>query len=417
MTDCYHLAVTAYALTVVGSTAGDIATAMLRKAKLDYGDMTYWSRNAMTVHKRRHENNQKAFLLPREPEQWDAHAVEATGYALLVFLIREGITDHTEKIMRWLNAIRDWDAAFISTSDSVVVMQALAEYAFRYRLDQLMNVECTIEATAAQNATPTHISITDTSALSSYSHELEHVWGHLNLVAKGSGQAVVQLDVSWGVDVLRFIEQPHKKYFDLSVYEKYHQFRNKSVITTTVCTRWLANEDGNTSHAALIEVESPTGYIFYQPFAEETVLHIQKIESFPQLRNVHTTETHVFWQFEYIPSQKQCFSYNIQRWYPAANLTRIRSATVLELFAPEHFEMVMINATPLSALDICEVCGSYQCPYCPIYSGTPTTHYYSLTLLSLIVASGFIFSSIDDSRLGIIPVHVPNWLPTNYRHM
>lgn len=48
---------------------------------------------------------------------------------------------------------------------------------------------------------------------------------------------MAQLDVSWGVDVLSFIEQPHKKYFDLSVDEKYHQYRNKSIITTTVCAR------------------------------------------------------------------------------------------------------------------------------------------------------------------------------------
>lgn len=67
--------------------------------------------------------------------------------------------------------------------------------------------------------------------------QLENVWGHVNLLAKGSGQAVAQLEVSWGVDVLKFIEQPHKKYFELDVTEYYHQFRNKSVITTTVCAK------------------------------------------------------------------------------------------------------------------------------------------------------------------------------------
>ena len=43
--------------------------------------------------------------------------------------------------------------------------------------------------------------------------------------------------VSWGVDVQWFIEQPKKKYFDLSVVDYYHQFRNKSIITTTVCAK------------------------------------------------------------------------------------------------------------------------------------------------------------------------------------
>ena len=30
--------------------------------------------------------------------------------------------------------------------------------------------------------------------------------------------------------------------------------------------------------------------------------------------------------------------------------------------------MQMVNSTVLHVLNICEVCGSYQCPYCPFYS-------------------------------------------------
>lgn len=82
------------------------------------GDMAYWSLQRITTHRRRQENNQRAFLLPREPERWDSHAVEATSYALLVFLMREGVTTNTESIMRWLNAVRDWDFAFVSTAVS-----------------------------------------------------------------------------------------------------------------------------------------------------------------------------------------------------------------------------------------------------------------------------------------------------------
>ncbi|XP_066953727.1 LOW QUALITY PROTEIN: CD109 antigen-like [Macrobrachium rosenbergii] len=384
LSDCYHLALTAYALISVGSVTGDKAVGLLLKKRKDFGDMSYWSLLPINVHGRRRENNQRAFLLPKEPEQYDAHAVETTSYALLFFLKREGITENTERIMRWLNAVRDWESAFISTSDSVVAMQALAEYAFRARIQDVMNMECTFEVTA-QPMTPFHVTITNATPVATHNFRLENVWGHVNLVAKGSGQAVVQLDVSYGVDVLRFIEQPHKKYFDLSVTEEYHQFRNKSLITTTVCAKWIATDDGNTSHAAMVEVENPTGYIFFQPWAEKTVVSIRN-ESFPQLRNVHTTQSRVFWQFEYIPSHRQCFTYEIQRWYPTANLTRVRSAQVLELFAPEHFEMVMINATPLSLLDICEVCGSYQCPYCPTYSASFSIHCSNLmTFITLMV--------------------------------
>lgn len=33
--------------------------------------------------------------------------------------------------------------------------------------------------------------------------------------------------------------------------------------------------------------------------------------------------------------------------------------------------MFIFNSTPLYVLDICEVCGSFQCPYCPYYSAAP----------------------------------------------
>ncbi|XP_069979705.1 CD109 antigen [Penaeus vannamei] len=397
LNDSYHVALTAHALTLMGSSLANAAAAKLESMMLTDGGMSYWSRTRMKAHTRRQETSQRAFLLPRELQEWDSHAVESTSYALLVLLAREGVTSTTERIMRWLNAVRDWDRAFMSTVDTVVAMEALAEYAFIARLRDLTEIECTLDVTSEETQS-VHLSISNVSTASYHTFELENVWGHINLIAKGSGQAVAQLDVSWGVDVLRFIEQPHKKYFDLSVVERYHQFRNKSLITTTVCAQWLATEDSHTSHAALVEIEIPTGYIFFQPIAEVTALGIKENGTFPEVRNVHTTNTHVFWQFEYIPStKKQCFSYDIQRWYPAANLTAVRSATIMELFAPEHFEMVMINATPLALLDICEVCGSYQCPYCPIYSGRSTcvcAVFYLYVVSLLVVLSVYARSDV-----------------------
>lgn len=46
------------------------------------------------------------------------------------------------------------------------------------------------------------------------------------------------------------------------------------------------------------------------------------------------TMTERFNTFQIPSTKKQCFSYDIQRWYPAANLTAVRSATIMELFAP-----------------------------------------------------------------------------------
>ena len=82
-----------------------------------------------------------------------------------------------------------------------------------------------------------------------------------------------------------------------------------------------------------------------------------------------------------------------------ANLTRTRQAVLIEPLRPERFtvskreggaclevsfdytqqrennasyhpQVRTFNATSLYILSICEVCGSYQCPYCPFYSAS-----------------------------------------------
>ncbi len=49
----------------------------------------------------------------------------------------------------------------------------------------------------------------------------------------------------------------------------------------------------------------------------------------------------------------------------------IPQAVIVEPLRPERFFVRTFNATSLYILSICEVCGSYQCPYCPFYSAAP----------------------------------------------
>ena len=74
----------------------------------------------MRPNQRVHENNQRNLLQPKFEEEWDSHAVEATAYALLVYLIRDGIDIEQERIVKWLNGMRMHDAGFVSTAVSTV---------------------------------------------------------------------------------------------------------------------------------------------------------------------------------------------------------------------------------------------------------------------------------------------------------
>ena len=70
-----------------------------------------------------------------------------------------------------------------------------------------------------------------------------------------------------------------------------------------------------------------------------------------------------------------------------ANLTRTRQAVIIEPLRPEKFFVKTFNATSLYILSICEVCGSYQCPYCPFYSGSPSVQPSSIFILILLIVT------------------------------
>merc|ERR1719418_401529 len=93
----------------------------------------------------------------------------------------------------------------------------------------------------------------------------------------------------------------------------------------------------------------------------------------PGMRDADVTkEGKTIWYFDRVDAgvngRPRCFSHTVRRYYPVANLTRTRQAVIVEPLRPERFFVRTFNATSLYILSICEVCGSYQCPYCPFYS-------------------------------------------------
>ncbi len=66
---------------------------------------------------------------------------------------------------------------------------------------------------------------------------------------------------------------------------------------------------------------------------------------------------------------------------------------IVEPLRPERFMVRTFNATSLYILSICEVCGSYQCPYCPFYSAAPSLVLESQGLRTAIVLSVIVLLS------------------------
>ncbi|XP_076046263.1 CD109 antigen-like [Oratosquilla oratoria] len=403
ISDPYEVALVTYALTLGKSTEKEVAYNYLDRIKREENGLIYWSRERIEASKRIFENNQRNLLQPKIEQKWDSHAVEATSYALMVYLIRDGVTIIQERIVEWLNAMRMHDGGFISTVDSLVALKALTQYSYRARLRDLTDMRVTVEATGEYGRASEEVTISNTSISKTSIIPIQNVWGLVNVVAHGAGQAILQLDVSWGIDWTAIKKLPPVESFSMTVKERFSYFGNKSIAIVHICAQWLNIEESPHSGATVIDIENPTGYVVYQLDAEHSIRKAQETNTFPSLKDVmaghgdaHTTRT--VWFFDYIPGNDSwCFEYEMRRWYPVANMTAVRMATIYEQYQPERFQMVLFNSTTRS-LDVCEVCGSFQCPYCPTYNSSPITAFIPnvtvlLTYTVLVIAVQLMFSA------------------------
>ncbi len=76
-------------------------------------------------------------------------------------------------------------------------------------------------------------------------------------------------------------------------------------------------------------------------------------------------------------------------------MTRYLPVRVYDYYAPERFNETIVETFELYVLDICQVCGSYQCTYCPIYNHAPplaSTFVQTATLALLVLLVGMSIS-------------------------
>ncbi len=363
ITDSYELAITAYALALSGSAESDLAYGQLMSAMKEEGGMVYWGRSPIQTNSVRYEFN-RPFLEAKKYQDDDAIAVEATGYALLTMFLVEGggNTILLDKAVQWMNTMRLGDGGFISTVDTIVAMEALVRYSYNSRIKDITDLTVEVDIPDS-NLTESFLIRGDNIAMPRKLH-IPNVWGHVNLVANGAGQAIAQLDVNWGVDYEPLKDQPASDCFTLTVREFFHG-RNKSEITIESCFSWTLTSESSTSGMAMLVVDIPSGYVILQPEANKIV----RGGIVPEMRDADVNKPgKTIWYFDHVPAEKRCFQHTVRRYYPVANLTRTRQAVIVEPLRPERFFVRTFNATSLYILSICEVCGSYQCPYCPFYS-------------------------------------------------
>ncbi|KFM63961.1 CD109 antigen, partial [Stegodyphus mimosarum] len=357
--DPYALAITTYALTLANSPEANEALNYLDSHMREESGMRYWARERVRGPTTKIENT-RPYLIPRLPHKYDASNIEATAYGLLVHVERNAVIQR--EIVEWLNSQRLTYGGWASTQDSIVAMQALIEHAIQSRVRDVIDVTVTIEVPSVPGFIK-QIHIGDENLSKQQQFEISNAWGVVLVRAQGSGIALVQLSVQYNVDWPHLQTPPPVKAFDLKV-RGYYFGRNSSHIEISSCQRWTLLEESPRSGMAVLEVNIPTGYVVQQQTLDSYV-RSRKVRN---LREARYDERRVSFYFNYLDQDLTCLSFTIQRWYPVANMSRWLPVRVYDYYAPERFNETMFDVYNLFVLSICEVCGSYQCPYCPVFS-------------------------------------------------
>ncbi|RZF38559.1 hypothetical protein LSTR_LSTR006154 [Laodelphax striatellus] len=293
ISDPYLLTISTYALSITLSSEKELAFwTMQRASRQSIDGLLYWSNKPMATNPIRLENH-RPFKQPKLYQENDSKAMEATAWALLVNLHRDGVTDTAEKIMQWIVTQRMTSSGFISTVDTIIALQALTELSFRARILDMTNINVFMETPNGKLKQSLHIG--NSSFKQPETVPVLPVWGHVNVRARGSGLALIQLDVSYGIDHEPLRDRPSVPSFKLKVREYYSMHRNKSAITIESCMRWIRKWP-STSAAAVLEIDIPTGYSVVESEAEA----VAKSGVHPSLRDAKIVDGKTVWFFDHV---------------------------------------------------------------------------------------------------------------------
>ncbi|XP_048773201.1 CD109 antigen-like [Ostrea edulis] len=393
ITEVFHLSITSYALSL-GSTRSrsvfdQLWTHVYTKPEHYFSDSPIRENPSRYV-------NTVLYLLPRLPLINDGYAVQSTGYALLAHINHYGATTNTDStsglikeqrdsMMKWLQTMRNTFAAFASTQDTLVAMDALFEFTLVDPNRNVFSMDLKLESSASPDWRDEFM-MTKENYTEMQETWLPKVFGQVRVAVKGTGRTLIQLTTTVNVEYVWQVRNPVDsiQFFLLDNYNIEFSGRNFSTIRMTPCVSWVYEARSKQSGLAVLEVDIPSGYVIMN----DTLRALVNNPTSPaNLKRAEFYARKVVFYFEYLDQRQTCVDLEAHRWYPVANMTIQHKIRVYDYYEPGMHNTTLYSTYSLFNLNVCYVCGSYQCPYCPFFNVGAVIK-ASFTLISLII--GFV---------------------------
>lgn len=226
----FEKAIVAYALMKSKSPLAEEAFSILVRTIRRGNGMAYCGREPLPDPPTKTEN-QRPYSIARLPYKYDAENIEATAYALLVYVQRRELI--VDGMVNWLNSQRLTDGGWASTKDTATAMKALIEYTANQRIRDVSSLSVSVEANSL-GGTPHVLHINDKNRVRLQSLAIPDSWGTVKVEAKGAGYGILQMSIQYNVDIARFQTQPPIKAFGMWTRAAFYG-RNHSHIAYTNC--------------------------------------------------------------------------------------------------------------------------------------------------------------------------------------
>ncbi|XP_065187438.1 CD109 antigen-like [Sycon ciliatum] len=343
VTDNYTLALSTYALKLSDSSlASEAITLLLARADRTGGTLSWRDSRKQMVSSRWRAPYYRA----------PAADVELTAYGLLALVLHKRIAD-ASAVARWLSSQRN-SYSFDSTQDTVVGLQALADFAMLVSATPpTMNINIASEGRAA-SAFSQSFSVNSVNSLVLQQTEDFPVPSTLALSATGSGTVVLSIEVFYNQytdDVNAYTMDT-----DCSLWKQGERLG----ATCKYCTRAAATTYADAG-MSLLEISLPSG------FSADMDTVNQALSREPMAGRVETPDRRVVFYLDEISSRDTCVSFDIVQNLIVGRL-QASAVRTINYYNPSVSNARLYNVSA----EVIPLC--CQCPTCDSCSSTSTTN-------------------------------------------
>ncbi|KAL7673594.1 hypothetical protein ACOME3_008447 [Neoechinorhynchus agilis] len=225
------------------------------------------------------------------------------------------------------------------------------------------------------------IVIEDSSVMRIWRMACDWTLPYVRIEGMGTGQAVVQMSLTKNVQYEWQLRQDNDERLQLNV-SVVGSHRNFSRLLYTPCFSCFSQCIGR---RIAFELRIPSGYVIDQGRLGENAWwdYNSGLVSFV---------------FNHISNNEQCWTFKADRLVPVSNLTRYYSIRAFDLNEPSFARRSVYTVRSLYGLDVCQSCGSYQCPYCPFYASTQTIQSSLIILVLIMLLTVLDFGRVLNTR-------------------